>query len=379
MYRIAINHLFIIYLILFIDKAEIVRSSNDVFSAKNQTNCNLNLEMNEQIELSNKPSSSFINYKKHQKYCDIFLRSSINNLIELRWSYDSLDYFQFKINSFYNRTILIIDKRAHHSSFMQTAGSLISDNNLVLIRVNKALKKYLDNLLIKINNLKLIRLDYKELTTSSKKNCYNIHDSLIDLSFNTNNYGPVFNGLNLFKNLNAPVSSSNNEDCVKIYLRTFDDSKLIIKKRLNTCVSSEFPSSIRLIRSTNIKINAKNAKSDFSICLNVTFHSEKFARFNQTKAKRKTKRNLIDIFQSDYEDDDQTDNCIYQNLTESDRNQTSKVEKLKCYVLFKTKLDFKSADRFCKKILMPYDYSEVGLANLKNSESRDFIKNLLHR
>lgn len=76
------------------------------------------------------------------------------------------------------------------------------------------------------------------------------------------------------------------------------------------------------------------------------------------------------------EDNDQIDNCF--DLKDAPEGQSN--DSIRCYVLFENmKLQSEGADQFCKKVLLPYEYAEVGLANLSSAQDLDFAKQFIHR
>ena len=80
------------------------------------------------------------------------------------------------------------------------------------------------------------------------------------------------------------------------------------------------------------------------------------------------------------EDNDQIDNCF--DLKDESQGEAlgQSNDSIRCYVLFESiKFDSESADQFCKKVLLPYEYTEVGLANLSSSHALDFAKQFIHR
>ena len=356
-----INFSFIFHLILFLNQTQIVLSLN------HQKNCGLNLRLSlnaDQIKIISKHSS----LKKHQKHCDIHLATAEDHLIELEWL-NLLDYFQLKSSSSnLNQTILLITKKAHYS--MQKSGNLISKNNQMIIRVQKALKPYLDNLSIKVNNLKLIRFEFKQLISFTRPHCVNIYNSIIELDFNLEFKNELDDKLiNSNKNYNLSISSPPNQNCVKIKFKTFHSSKLIIIKDLGTCELNRNSILINVIRSTNIELRSLNANFQTSVCLSLIDLSP--PNKNQKyliKKKLKLKRNLKSIDYDDDFKDEQIDNCV------SDEENA-----IRCFVLFENKLDFESADQICKKILLPYKYKDVGLANLNTSFSLSFVKRFMYR
>lgn len=390
----SIDFLLIIYLILFsIDfVSSNLHSSTD---SANQTNCGLNLridsESKEHIKISNHMTS--LNKRINEKYCDIFLlRSSELDqiLIELNWFFSTTNYLQIKSVSYPNRTVLFINSKKHphqiykSTNSMQRAGNLISKKNLVL-RVQNDLRPYIDNLLlIKIKCLKLIRLEFKKLSLSNDQPfCLNIYNVFFVLDLNEDLQTSM-----LIKNANyyLNISSLSNQNCVKIKLKTFHNSKLIIQKVLDTCLLNQNLELIDLIRSTNIELRTVNANENALICLNLvnlvnsTYDDLNLIKKNYTESilnSKKLKRNSKPI-ELDSLDEDKIDNCFY--LNEEDQNQSN--DSIRCFVLFENKLNklnFENADHFCKRTFLPYGYSDAQLAILNTSYALDFVKKFVYR
>lgn len=406
-----------------------------------RSNCGLNLRVDpgssEQISVSRHPPVSQrillskAGRQKRAKFCDVFI-SSADHLIELKWSHDSSHYLpghlQMRSNS--NQSVLVISwsRKAHRQPpdrSMQITGNLIGRQRFVVLRVQKALMPHLDdNLLIKVNSLKLIRFQFKELASkpAGKPYCLNIYKSLIDLDFNSDesvsltsepigdstvngerNDSKANDEMHANYQLNLSSPSSVNQDCVKIKVKTFHSSRLIAKKELDTCVLSGGKSEpIAVIRSANIELKAVNASAKASVCLSLigsavhqlaarvqvsaSTGKDGHERSFLTRKKSKLKRHLRPIemftFNVREEDNDQIDNCF--DLKDASEGQTPSVgqsnNSIRCYVLFENmKLLSESADQFCKKVLLPYEYAEVGLANFSSAQDLDFAKQFIHR
>ena len=410
-----------IFHFMFMSRAEFVRLP---FSERgDRSNCGLNLrvkpESDERIRVS-RPAphrvSFFKGKQRHSKYCDLFITSSAaDHLIELEWWSNSSGRLQPRSNP--NQSVLVISpaRKANGSlvnSSMQASGSLIGRQRLV-VRVPSGLVSHLDDdLVIKVNSLKIIRLEFQELASrpAHKPYCVNIGRSLVDLDLSSAesardrtapgtaiNKGNVLNDANdathATRHINLSIAAAS-QDCVRINLKTFHNSRLIAKKELDVCDGHFEP--IAVIGSTNIELKAVNASGEASLCLSfvgsarvdVRTGNDSHKRPFLTKKKLKLKRHLrpfeMFAFHLKEEDNDQIDNCFEPKddsqgeTAGSSAGQAS--SSIRCYVLFESiKLDFENADQFCKKALLPYEYAEVGLANLSSSHDLDFVKQFVHR
>lgn len=392
-----------------------------------RSNCGLNLKVDsvasEQISVSRHPPAAHRillsrgGRQKHAKYCDVFITTTAtDHLIELEWSHDSSHYLpghlQMRSNS--NQSVLVISwsRNAHRQlaeSSMQMTGNLIGGQRFVVVRVQRALMPHLDdNLLIKVNSLKLIRLDFRELASrpTGEPYCSNIYKSLIDLdsdasmtneltggSLGANRVNHLNDEMLVDYQLNLSSPSSANQNCVKIKVKTFHSSRLIAKRELDTCaLSGGIAEPIAVIRSASIQVKAVNASVEASVCLSlinvhqlsgsvqVSARTDDHERSFLTRKKSKLKRHLRPIemfaFNVREEDNDQIDNCF--DLKDAPEGQSN--DSIRCYVLFENmKLQSEGADQFCKKVLLPYEYAEVGLANLSSAQDLDFAKQFIHR
>lgn len=407
-----------IFVLLLANQPKIVLSLVYNQSNGNRTNCGLqiSLKLDDLIRISNRQQFLQLKNRKHQTYCDLVLTTSIDQLIELQWSYSSFKDFQFKSNqhSSSNQSILVINKRTHQSfdtNSMHRTDRLISKTNTMVIRVQRVLIRYLDNLSINANSLKLIRLDYRRLISLEQPFCSNIYNTLIylnnsdestvrtidELVQNTSDRRDESDKNSYLKHVDLAlnISSLFNGECVKIQYRTFYNSRLIIKRRLDTCSSNENATRINLIRSENVELYATDAQADTAICLsliNLTYSKMDANDFQpyfdvkhldakqlKTKLKKRNSK-AIDFYSPIKDDDDEIDNCINLDDVVDQRSidQSNLSSSLRCFVLFENKLDFESSDQFCRKVL-PFEYVDVGLANLSTSSTRNFIKRFLQR